>query len=79
MRGEKNNLLLIQIYALAISPFPSLSYIFPSLSKWHLWMTRAWRVSGAEGGKEEGGGKRRGKTGRERAKEAASPSHFRFP
>lgn len=57
----------------------SLSSIAPSLSKWHLRMTRASRVSGAEGGIGGAGGKKkkRGERERKRKREQAPlTSHF---
>lgn len=78
---KKKTLLAIQIYALAtslvlpLSPSLSLLSIFPSLSKWHLRMTRASRVSGAEGrnrGEREGKNRGEGELERERGSKRLS-------
>lgn len=50
----------------------SLSSIFSSLSKWHLWMTRALRVSGAEGRNRGGGGRGEREIERERGSKRLS-------
>lgn len=72
----KKKLLRIQIYALATSPFPSLSQ---SLSKWHLRMTSASRVSGAEGRIEEAGGEKRRLEEEMRRKREQAPLTSYFP
>lgn len=54
----------MQALSTSLVPSLSLSSVFHSLSKWHLWMTRASRVSWAEGRNRGAEGEIEGERGR---------------